>query len=186
MEFSVERYHSMIKSKVLGPSDRVELLRGKIVPMSPVGRLHAACVLGFSEILYPKFLGIYTLRSQDPVTILPLSEPEPDFVVARYDPHRYAGGHPQPADIHLIVEVSDSTLEKDRNYKLGIYAESKIAEYWIVNLVDRQFEVYTNANASGTYTDRTIYQEGSSFEHPLLGTIVIGEFLPPHVVINSD
>ena len=182
MDFTVERYHAMIATGVIGPDDRVELLKGKIVPMSPVGRMHAACVLAFQEILYGRHLGKLTIRTQDPITILPLSEPEPDVVIARYDPERYAGGHPAPEDIHLVIEVSDSTLEKDRDYKFHIYAAAQIPEYWIVNLVERQFEVFTLPHPHLGYSGREMYAEGDFFEHPLLGRIDVTDFLPGHFV----
>ncbi|PPK86474.1 Uma2 family endonuclease [Neolewinella xylanilytica] len=184
MDFTVERYHAMVRSAVIGPEDRVELLRGKIVPMSPVGRLHAACVLGFQEILYARHLGQLTIRTQDPITILPLSEPEPDVVVARYDAQRYASGHPTPEDIHLVVEISDSTLEKDRSYKFGIYADGQIPEYWIVNLVERQFEVYTVPIPGSGYTKKAVYLEGELFTHALLGEIRLSDFFPPPIIVS--
>ena len=186
MDFTVQRYHAMIASGVIGPDDRVELLQGKIVPMSPVGRMHAACVLTFQEILYGRHLGKLTIRTQDPITILPLSEPEPDVVIARYDPDRYAGGHPAPEDIHLVIEVSDSTLEKDRDYKFHIYAAGQIAEYWIVNLVERQFEVYTFPDADKGYSRKDVYVEGDSFDHSLLGRIEVTDFLPAYIVRGKE
>ena len=178
MDFTVDRYHAMIDSGVLGPDDRVELLHGKIVPMSPVGRLHAACVLAFQEHFYERHLGQFTIRTQDPITLSPLSEPQPDVVVARYDPGRYVQGHPSPKDIHLVIEVSDRTLEKDQTLKLEIYARAGIAEYWIVNLVERQFLVYTHPTEDGDYLEREVYEEGQRFEHELLGTIDITSYLP--------
>ncbi|WP_420460312.1 Uma2 family endonuclease [Neolewinella sp.] len=186
MDFSVHRYHAMIQAGVLSADDKVELLDGKIVPMSPVGRLHAACVLGLSEIFSARFLGKYTLKSQDPITIVPLSEPEPDYIIARYDVDRYTAGHPQPEDIHLLIEVSDSTLDKDRNYKLRLYAASSIPEYWIINLVDRQFEVYTQPDGVSSYLDQLIYREGERFQHNLLGEIDTVEFLPRIKILRRD
>ena len=178
MDFTVERYHSMIEAGLLGPEDKVELLYGKIIPMNPIGRFHAACVQGFCETYYPMLIGKYTLRSQDPITILPLSEPEADFVVAVFDEFRYAAGHPSPRQVVLLVEVSDSTLDKDREYKLPLYAMNGIVEYWIVNLVDRQFEVYTQPREEGTYAEKAIYSDGQTFEHSILGLVDTAQLLP--------
>ena len=186
MDFSVDRYHAMIQTGVLGPDDKVELLNGKIVPMSPVGRLHAACVLGLSEIFSARFLGTYTLKSRHPITILPQSEPEPDYIIARYDTDRYVAGHPQPEDIHVLIEVSDATLDKDRNYKLRLYAASSVAEYWIINLVDRQFEIHTQPDGISSYRDRVVYREGEVFSHSLLGEIDTVEFLPRIKILGRD
>ena len=103
--------------------------------------------------------------------MLPNSEPEPDYVIARYDAEQYAAGHPTGADIILLIEVSDSSLDKDRNYKLPLYAASGIPEYWIVNLAERQFEVYTAPSDEGEYGQTKIYGDGQQFEHPRFGTI---------------
>ena len=186
MGFTVESYHSMIEAGLLGPADKVELLYGKITPTSPIGRFHSACVQGFSETYYPTLVGKYSLRSQDPITILPLSEPEPDFVVAIYDAFRYADGHPTPEQVLLLVEVSDATLDKDRKYKLPLYATNGIVEYWIVNLVDRQFEVYTGPRQDGTYPKREVYIDGQTFSHPILGEVDTAQLLPRIGTIARD
>ncbi|MGK0451643.1 MAG: Uma2 family endonuclease [Neolewinella sp.] len=106
------------------------------------------------------------------------SEPEPDFIIAVRDENNYAEGHPTGDDILVLMEVSDSTLDKDREHKLPIYAEGGVKEYWIINLVERQFEIYTVPNQGGTYGEQAIHQEGSTFEHKLLGTIEVSELLP--------
>jgi len=68
------------------------------------------------------------------------SEPEPYFVIAKYDQSRYAGGHPTEDDVIILMEVSDITLDKDREHKLPVYAKGGVKEYWIINLIDWQFE----------------------------------------------
>jgi Uma2 family endonuclease len=186
MAFTVERYHAMIDAGVLGPEDKVELLHGQIVPMSPVGRLHAACVSRLSTYFIRQFSDQYTCRTQDPITILPESEPEPDFVVTKYDEDSYAAGHPAPSDIELLIEVSDSTLDKDRTYKLPLYAANLVREYWIVNLVERQFEVYTKPDGVSMYRDTNIYLEGRKFTHPVFGPIDTSRLFPPVLFNRKD
>ena len=178
MDFTVDRYHAMIDSGVLGPDDRVELLLGKIVPMSPVGRFHAACVSTIHRLFFKTHGDRFTFREEKPITIPDRSEPEPDITVAIFDPEAYVTGHPRPKDIHLVIEVSDRTLEKDQTLKLEIYARAGIAEYWIVNLVERQFLVYTHPAEDGDYLEREVYEEGQRFEHELLGNIEISSYLP--------
>jgi Uma2 family endonuclease len=178
IDWTLEQYHSMVAAGVLTENDRVELLYGKIVPMSPVGRYHAACVSNIQEFFILSFGKKFTWRTQDPVAMLDNSEPEPDFIIAVRDENNYAEGQPTGDDILVLMEVSDSTLDKDREHKLPIYAEGGVKEYWIINLVERQFEIYTVPNQGGTYGEQAIHQEGSTFEHKLLGTIEVSELLP--------
>ncbi|MEO0732347.1 MAG: Uma2 family endonuclease [Bacteroidota bacterium] len=139
--FSVEDYHKMIDIGILGDEDRVELLDGKIIEMSPIGPFHAACVSKLAKFFFRHIANDYSCRQEQPITITVGSEPEPDFIVATYRKDEYATGHPHPQDIHLLIEVADKTLERDRTAKAIIYARAGIPEYWIVNLIDRQLEI---------------------------------------------
>ena len=177
-QINVDQYHAMIDAGTLGPADKVELLYGKILPMSPVGRFHAASVARISKLFFRNFSDRYSCRAQDPISILPVSEPEPDFVVAKFDEEDYVDGHPTPRDILLLIEVSDSTLDKDRKYKLPLYASSGIQEYWIVNLVDRQIELYSKPSEVGTYGTKTIIEEGKVWSSPTWGDLDTSIFLP--------
>ncbi len=178
IDWTLEQYHSMVDAGVLNENDRVELLYGKIVPKSPIGRYHAACVSNIQEFFILSLGKKFAWRAQNPVSMLDNSEPEPDFVIAKYDKDKYAAGHPTEDDIIVLMEVSDSTLDKDREHKLPIYAEGGVQEYWIINLVERQFEVYTCLSEDGTYGNKAIHPEGSSFEHSVLGSIDVSELLP--------
>ena len=157
INWTLEQYHGMVSAGVLTENDRVELLCGRIVPTSPVGRYHAACVSNIQEFFILSFGKDFTWRTQDPVSMLDHSEPEPDFVIARRDDENYAEGHPNKDDIVILMEVSDITLDKDRAHKLPIYAEGGVREYWIINLVERQFEVYTDPSADDTYGNAVIH-----------------------------
>jgi len=121
-------------------NERIELLDGALVPMSPIGPPHSSAVQNLTELLLPALLGRATVRVQNPFAANELSEPEPDIaIVPRAD---YATAHPNEA--HLIIEVSDSSLAGDRDTKLQMYALSGVPEYWIVNLPDRCIEVHTS------------------------------------------
>jgi Uma2 family endonuclease len=140
---TLAQYHEMIRQGLFEPREEhhVELLYGEIVPMSPIGPPHDNTITELTEWSYeslpPKAVRIVV---QGAVTIFEFeSEPEPDLVWARRA--NYAERHPEPADVLLVVEVSDSSLSKDRNLKARLYAESGIADYWIVNLKDRCVEV---------------------------------------------
>jgi Uma2 family endonuclease len=142
---SVKEYHKMIEAGILTPADRVELIRGQIIQMGPVGSKHAACVRKIDALfnkLLPEEQAI--VSSQNPIRIPDFSEPEPDIAVLRYREDYYAEGHPGPEDILLIIEVSDATYDYDKQMKMPIYAEAGIPEYWIVNLNTNEIEAYHN------------------------------------------
>jgi Uma2 family endonuclease len=138
-------------------NERIELLEGVLVPMSPIGPPHASAVQKLTELLVPALLGRASVRIQNPFAALENSEPEPDVVVApRSD---YDTAH--PADAYLVIEVSDSSLKQDRGVKKRIYAECKVPEYWVVDLVQRRIEVYTDP-LDGLYRSTVAYERGQT------------------------
>jgi Uma2 family endonuclease len=177
---TLERYHAMIDADILGEDDRVELLTGKIVTMSPIGRFHAVCVSNLAEYFVPNLAGTYRCRQEQPITIPDGSEPEPDYVIATRHDHRYLSHHPYPEDIHLLIEVADRTLARDRGAKRTIYAHAGIPEYWIVNLIERQLEIYTEPDTErGMYgAERTLQETDRLEDHYLAGTVDVAELLP--------
>ncbi|MEM8584662.1 MAG: Uma2 family endonuclease [Bacteroidota bacterium] len=176
--WTIADYHRMIEAGILTERDKVELLDGKIIKMSPKGRLHSACISRLNKFCIKQLSDHYECRPEQPINFLDISEPEPDYVIARLDMNSYVDGHPGAEDIHLIIEVADSSLAIDRGSKLKNYAAANILEYWIINLVDAQIEVYTEPNAKKmTYDEVVIFKEGSSFEHELLGKVVVGDLV---------
>jgi Uma2 family endonuclease len=156
---SVDDYHKMIEAGILGPEDRVELIEGKIIEMAPVGSLHAAYVDKISKLLN-KLIGEGTIiRTQSPVQFLDISEPEPDVSVLKPRRDFYATQHPQAADIHLIIEVSGSSLDVDREVKIPLYAKAGVPEYWIININDEEIEVY-HTPTKGDYKYRELVKPG--------------------------
>ena len=105
---TVERYHAMIEAGVLEEDDSVELLNGKIVDMSPIGRLHAVCVRSLNAYFVKHLEGNYLCSQEQPITIAEGSEPEPNYVIASLDEHHYLQHHSYPENIHLLIEVADS------------------------------------------------------------------------------
>jgi Uma2 family endonuclease len=139
---SIEQYHAIIQAGILTSDDSVELLEGWVVfkrPKNPPHRATTRLVRTALENILPA--GWY-VDSQEPIT-LSNSEPEPDIVVVRGDTRQYLDRHPGAEDIALIIEVSDTTLQRDRTVKKRIYAGAGISIYWIVNLVEEQVEVYS-------------------------------------------
>src|SRR5262245_40029678 len=170
--YSVDDYEEMIRLGVLTENDRVELIRGEIVPKMPIGPKHAGCVKRMNRLFNQRLGGAAIVGSQDPVR-LPESEPEPDISLLRPRPDFYASGHPQPPDIFLIVEISDSTLADDRNIMLPMYAEAGICEFWIVNLVDECLEVYRGPRPDGTYAERRVLSRGESTDIATLPGVMV-------------
>ncbi|MEG4009473.1 Uma2 family endonuclease [Microcoleus sp. Pol11C1] len=142
LRLSIEQYHAIIQAGILTDDDSVELLEGWLVfkiPKNPPHRVTTRLVRTALENILPR--GWY-VDSQEPIT-LSNSEPEPDIVVVRGDTRQYLDRHPGAEDIALIIEVSDTTLQRDRTVKKQIYARAGITIYWIVNLVEEQVEVYS-------------------------------------------
>lgn len=140
--FNVEQYYKMAEVGILNSRDRVELINGGIIKLNPIRSPHASMVDKLSDFLFGDLRGKAIIRVQSAISINEYSEPEPDFCILKKKEDWYESGHPKPKDVYFLIEVSDSTLKKDRKLKLALYAESKIEEYWIVNLPDQQIEIY--------------------------------------------
>ena len=132
--------------------ERIELLRGVLVPMSPIGPPHSGTIDLLTRLLVLALEGKATVRVQNPFAALDDSEPEPDFSVVPLGDYRTA--HPERAE--LVIEVAKSSLRRDRGVKLHIYAENGVPEYWIVNLRDQRIEVHTDPSPEGYRTVRSV------------------------------
>jgi Uma2 family endonuclease len=130
----------MVEVGVFPPGERVELIDGEVLQETPQGSLHATALLLAEEALRRAFGGSSHVRVQMPLAVDPSSEPEPDVSVVPGSLRDYRDAHPTSA--LLVVEVADTTLPHDREQKGSLYARAGIAEYWIVNLLDRRVEVY--------------------------------------------
>jgi Uma2 family endonuclease len=146
---SVEEYERMGEVGILNPGDRLELLAGEIYEMSPIGSPHAACVNYLSQFLVNFAAGKQIVSTQNPVRLNDFSEPQPDISLLRWRDDFYRRAHPTPADVLLVIEVADSTVETDRSFKLPLYAKAGIAEVWIVNLPGERVEVYVGPEGGG-------------------------------------
>jgi hypothetical protein len=140
--FTVHDFHRMGESGILTETDRVELIEGEIVEMTPIGARHASTVKRLIH-LFSRHLGEQGIvGAQDPIVLGDLSEPQPDIVVLRPRQDFYAAGHPGPGDVFLLVEVADTSQTYDRRVKLPLYARHGIPELWIVDLAAEVIEVY--------------------------------------------
>jgi len=178
---SVETYHAMARAGVLSEDEPVELLEGWLVHKMTKNPPHTVSTLLVQQALQDIFPAGWFIRSQEPVT-LENSEPEPDVAVVRGTIRDYVKRHPGGDDIALVVEVSDSTLMQDRDTKKRIYARAGIPVYWLINLIDRQIEVYWEPSGATTHPDhhrRHDYRPGD--EVP----VMLDEELLSHVAVND-
>ena len=148
-KFTVDQYHKMVDSGILNEDDRVELIRGEIIEMSPIGQKHAACVAKLSQLLTIALLGRAIIWSQNPIKLSNSSEPQPDIALLKPRDDFYYSVQPQPQDIFLLIEVADSTIKYDREIKIPLYAEEAIEEVWLVDLNQQSVEVYREVAKDG-------------------------------------
>jgi Uma2 family endonuclease len=140
--FTVEEYRRMGEAKILREDDRVELIEGEVVQMTPIGSRHAACVARLNHLLLRAAGDRAIVWVQNPIGIPPHSEPQPDLALLRPRDDFYASGHPEPHDVLLVIEVADTSLDFDRSVKLPLYAEAGIRELWLVDLAGEAVEVH--------------------------------------------
>jgi Uma2 family endonuclease len=181
---SVEQYHAMARAGILDEDAPVELLEGWLVRKMTKHRPHSVCTQLTGEALKRLVTQTWYVASQEPVTTTE-SEPEPDLAVIRGNPRDYPDRQPGPADVPLVVEVAESSLETDRNNKKRIYARAGIPVYWIANLVERKLEVYTDPTGPADLPDyRQLHDYGPADELPVVldgvevGRIPVREMLP--------
>ncbi len=156
--FSLEDYHRMLEAGILGEEDRVELIEGELVEMTPIGTDHAATVDAIVDALRFEVPRNCLIRVQSPVSLPPGSEPQPDLTVVRK--RSYRDSHPGPEDVLLLIEVADTSAGYDREVKIPLYARYGIPEVWLVDLQKGQIEVYREPAPGGYYRECRIHRAG--------------------------
>jgi len=154
--FTVDEYYRMAEAGILGEDDRVELIEGEIVEMTPIGRRHASCVFRLNARFSDKFRDVGLIGVQSPVRLSDDTEPQPDLMLLRQRPDYYASAEPTPDDVFLLVEVADASLEYDRRVKIPLYAQHGVREVWLVSLETETVTVYQGPTPSGYRTIRTL------------------------------
>jgi Uma2 family endonuclease len=149
-KLTIADYYAMAEAGIIRPSERVELLNGRIIQMAPTGPRHQTIVDKLTEILVAQAKGRYRVRVDGPIRIPHFSEPEPDLVLYRRD---LENKHPEPSDIYLAIEVSDTTLATDSGEKLQAYQEGRIKEYWIIDVANKAVRIHVLKE--GRYVLRT-------------------------------
>lgn len=148
--FTIREYQKMGESGILGEDDRIELIAGEIVEMSPIGSQHAGHVARVQDAVSRAVARQAIVWVQNPVDLDDYSEPEPDLTLLRPRDDFYASQHPRPADVLLVIEVSDSSARYDREVKLPLYAHAGIPEVWILDLaVADHIDMYRQPTANG-------------------------------------
>ena len=157
---TVEKYHRMIDAGILGPDDRVELLEGVLVEMSPQSHRHAKFISRFNAAVARIIDPAYRVRIQLPLTLPPYGEPEPDIAIVTQEEDEAPDRHPQTA--LLVVEVASESIRKDRTVKTRVYARAGIPEYWIADLDNLCVEIYSDPDTSAErYRSQVVVQRGS-------------------------
>jgi Uma2 family endonuclease len=169
--FTVDEYHRMGEAGILHPDERVELIEGVICRMSPKGSLHSTSVEIAREYFAKKLKHKAHARTQDPIYLSKHSEPEPDVALVVPPFTRYRDHHPTPAEIFLVFEMADTTLNRDRR-KGKTYAKAGIVQYCILDLKHETIEEYCDPTPDG-YGSKNIYRVGDKFALVAFPTIVV-------------
>jgi Uma2 family endonuclease len=173
--FTVDEYHKMGKAGIFDEDDRVELIDGEIIEMSPINPPHAWCVDYLSMLLNRSLPEDFIVRVQNPIYVDDINEPQPDVAVLKPGDYLRREQHPGPDDMILVVEVADSTVRTDRTRKVPRYAQAGIPEVWLVNLPKKVVEVYSEP-VGGKYQSIMRVGRGQTLTVKIL----------PHVTIAVD
>jgi Uma2 family endonuclease len=169
---TVHDYHRLGEAGVLGEDDRVELLEGQLVDMSPIGPRHAFVIDLLTRLLVLAVGDRAWVRVQNPVVLDSGSEPQPDIVVARPKPGGYLDAHPRPEDVLLLIEVADSSFEFDSGAKRELYARAGIREFWIVDLTNNRVLVHRSPTG-GVYASTQPVGTSGTLQVEALPDVVI-------------
>jgi Uma2 family endonuclease len=178
---SMDQYHSMIDQGILGPEDHVEMLEGILVCKMSKNSAHRIGTRLLREALEAVIPAAdWYVETQEPIT-LERSEPEPDIAVIRGRTTDYPAAHPKAADVMLVVEVADASLERDLDWKRRIYAEAGIPQYWVFDLRHRRIVTFSGPR-NGVYTRERVFAETESvpleWSGATLGLIAVAKALP--------
>jgi len=163
--FTIEEYHKMAETGILGEDERVELIGGEIFEMPPIGPLHASCVDDLNEMLVQQLAGKAKVRVQNPVHLTAHSERYPDIAIVRRREDSYHTENAKAEDVLLIIEVADTTLKSDRETKIPEYAQAGIPEVWLVDLQNKKIEVH-HKPLQGDYQTIQKFQKGQEVVSP--------------------
>ncbi len=159
--FTVDEYHRMGQAGVLHEDDRVELIDGQVVEMTPIGPDHGSCVNRLNAMFAPLAGGRATLSVQNPLVLGTHHEPQPDFMLLQHRADGYRPRNPRARDVLLVIEVGDTSADSDRQTKIPLYAGAGIPEAWLVDLPGDRIEL-CRSPAGGRYTEVTTVPRGAT------------------------
>ena len=185
-KFTVAEYYRMGEVGILRPDERVELIEGEILVMAPIGSEHSGSVNISNEIFHLLARGRFIVHVQNPLHLDDGSQPQPDIALLRPRADRYARSHPAPAEVLLVVEIADSSLEYDRNVKAHLYGRNNVPETWVKNLPEDCIERFTEPGPDG-YAIHTVHRRGETLAPVLLPDLelAVDDLLPPVVEEES-
>lgn len=166
--FSLESYEAMIAHGILGPDDRVELLAGEIADLPPIGSAHASCVRRISALLWRVAGDRAVVSIECPLALSADSQPQPDVALLQPRSDFYESSHPGPNDTLLVIEISDSSLQRDRTVKRDLYADAAVPVLWIVDLQLKRIHCYSEPR-NGAYTKSKIVDRRGALTLRALG-----------------
>jgi Uma2 family endonuclease len=179
-KFSVAEYNRMIDAGILDDEDKVELLEGQVVLKMPRDPKHDSTIQFIQSTLYRVLPRGWEMRCQLAVTMT-VSQPEPDIAVVRGSARAFLKHHPYPTEVGLVIEVANTSLQRDTLDKTRVYAADAIPEYWVVDVANQRVEVYS-APAGGAYTAHRTLGPGDSLPLTLDGavaaTLAVADLLP--------
>jgi Uma2 family endonuclease len=164
---TADEYERMGEAGIFSSDSRLELIEGEVYEMSPIGSPHAACVTFLSMFLSRLLGDKFIILTQNPIRLDDFSEPQPDIALLRWRDDFYRTAHPRPADILLLVEVADTTLQTDRVVKIPLYAKAAIPEAWIVNLPEERIEIYAEPSDSTYQFARSFHRGEDAQAHSI-------------------
>ena len=169
--FTVEEYHRMVDAGILQEDDRVELLEGEVVEMAPIGSRHSGCVNRLTRLLSERSGGRAIVSVQNPIHLAEHSEPQPDVALLIPRPDFYRDSHPEPGDILLLIEVSETSESYDRAVKVPMYARYGVREVWLVDLIEDVVVVHRQPGPDG-YLDTRVVRRGEPLSTDALADLV--------------
>ena len=181
-KFTVAEYYRMGEAGILKAYERVELIEGEIIVMPPIGPGHAWEVDLTGDLIGRRLDNRYIVRNQNPIHLNDGAEPQPDITIMLRRPEGYGSAHPTPADVLLVIEVADSSLEYDRNVKAHLYGRNNVPETWVKNLPEDCIERFTEPGPEG-YAQHTVHHRGETITPVSLPDLelAVEDLLPPVV-----
>lgn len=169
----------MGEGRVFAPDARLELIEGEIIEMAPIGPQHAGIVAILSRLLWQVVGERAIVWAQNPIRIGDRSMPQPDVVLLKPRADGYTRSHPVPADVLLLIEVSDTTLRFDVSTKMPIYARAGVVEAWVVDIESSSVSVFRDPDANGYRARFTVSGEERVGAMAMPGIeVVVSELFP--------